>query len=200
MLGDLVGQGPRRAGDDDFGLDHRRNQAVIHARGRRLDPLQLSLADDAVPIDRHLGVAAEDVGGEDFRGNLLLRGVDDLGLRHDCGNLLQVTGLGDVAENDAHGRRESWWGKLPIVGFPSPPARSGRTDPSLTRPRSAMPSNCLGSGGNLGHARDLLQWRHRSPRTVSSRSTVMPFRTPVPCPPLFHRWGFAHLSRYTARG
>ena len=90
----------RGAGDDDLGLDHRRHQAVIHAGGRGLDPLQPSLADDAVPIDRHFGVTAEDVGREDFRGDLLLGGIDDLGLRHDGGDLLQVTGLGDVAEND----------------------------------------------------------------------------------------------------
>ena len=33
-----------------------------------MDPLQPSLADDAVPIDRHLGMTAEDVGRKHFRG------------------------------------------------------------------------------------------------------------------------------------
>ena len=70
--------------------------------------MQASLADDAVPIDRHFGVAAEDVGGEDLLGDLILRGIDDLGLRHDGGDLLQMTGLGDVTENDAHGGRWRW--------------------------------------------------------------------------------------------
>ena len=82
--------------------------------GRRLDRLQPSLADDPLPIDGHLGMPAENVGGEDFCGNLLLRGIDDLGSRHDGGNLLQVAGLGDVAENDL---------RCPYCRFPTPSAR-----------------------------------------------------------------------------
>ena len=54
---------------------------MVHAGGGGLDPLQPALADDAVPIDGHLGMAAEDVGGEEFLGDPLLAGVDDLGLR-----------------------------------------------------------------------------------------------------------------------
>ena len=65
---------------------------MVHAGGRRLDPLQPSLADHAVPIDRHLGVAAENVGREDFLGDLLLAGIDDLGPGRGGGNLPEVTG------------------------------------------------------------------------------------------------------------
>ena len=64
VLGHLVGQHARGAGDRDVRRDHRGHQAVVHAGGRRLDPPQPALADHAVPIDRHLGVAAEDVGRE----------------------------------------------------------------------------------------------------------------------------------------
>ncbi len=71
---------------------------MIHSRGRGLNPLQPSLANDAVPIDGHLGVTAENVGREDFRGNLFLRGIDDLGLRHNGGDLAGA--VMDVTEQE----------------------------------------------------------------------------------------------------
>ena len=65
---------------------------MVHAGGGGLDPLEAALADDAVPIDGHLGMAAEDVGGEEFGGHPLLAGVDDLGLRGGGGDLPEVLG------------------------------------------------------------------------------------------------------------
>ena len=93
VLGHLIGQHARGAGDHDVRGDHRGDQAVVHAGGRRLDPPQPALPHHAVPIDRHLGVAAEDVGPKQFLGDPLLAGVDDLGLRHGGGDLLDVLRL-----------------------------------------------------------------------------------------------------------
>ena len=108
VLGHLIGQHARGAGDGDVRLDHRRHQAMVHAGGRRLDPPQAALPDHAVPIDRHLGVAAEDVGPEQLFGDPLLAGVDDLGLRHGGGDLLDVFGFDGVAEDDSrrHGGQD----------------------------------------------------------------------------------------------
>ena len=81
----------------------RGDQAMVHAGGGGLDPLQPALADDAVPIDGHLGMAAEDVGREEFLGDALLAGVDDFGLRHGGGDLARCLGSTGIAEDDAHG-------------------------------------------------------------------------------------------------
>ena len=78
---------------------------MVHAGGRRLDPPQAPLPDHAVPIDRHLGVAAEDVGPKQLLGDPLLAGVDDLGLRHGGGDLRDVLRL----RRDSRGRFAWAW-------------------------------------------------------------------------------------------
>ncbi len=69
-----------------------------------------ALPHDAVPIDRHLGMAAENVGRKQFLGDSLLAGVDDLGLRHGRGDLLDVFRFHRVAKDDAnrHGVWSGW--------------------------------------------------------------------------------------------
>ena len=92
-------------------------QAMVHAGGRGLDPLEPSLCDDAVPVDGHLGMAAEHVGGEEFLGDPLLAGVDDLGLGGRGGDLPDVFRLDRIAENDAHHKSLSEpWGSSPRLG------------------------------------------------------------------------------------
>ena len=79
---------------------------MVHAGGGRLDPPQAALPHHAVPIDRHLGVAAEDVGPKQLFGDSLLAGVDDFGLGHGRGDLCDVFRFDGVAEDDSggHGR------------------------------------------------------------------------------------------------
>ena len=57
------------------------HQAMVEPGGRRLNPLQPAAAHDRVPVDRHLGMAAEDVGPQNLLGDPLLPGVDQFGLR-----------------------------------------------------------------------------------------------------------------------
>ena len=102
VLGHLVGQHARGAGHGNLRLDDRGQQAMVHAGGRGLDPLESSLSDDGVPVDGHLGMAAENVGLEDFLGDALLAGVDDLGLGRRGGDLPDVFRLDGIAKDDAH--------------------------------------------------------------------------------------------------
>ena len=81
---------------------------MVHSGRRRLNPLQPALAHDAVPIDRRLGVSAEDVGGKKLFGDALLAGVDDFGLRHSGGDLLDVSWLDGVTEDDSHKYNGGW--------------------------------------------------------------------------------------------
>ena len=90
---------------------------MVHAGGRGLDPLQPALPDHAVPIDRHLGMAAEDVGPEDFLGDPLLAGIDDFGLGDGGGDLPRCSGFDRIAKDDAHGGLEcACWQEVCIVG------------------------------------------------------------------------------------
>ncbi len=75
---------------------------MVHSGRRRLNPLQPAVAHDAVPIDRHFGVSAEDVGRKKLLGNSLLAGVDDLGLGHGGGDLFDVFWFDRVAKDDSH--------------------------------------------------------------------------------------------------
>ncbi len=76
---------------------------MVHSGGGRLDPPQPAAADHAVPIDRDLGVPAEDVGVEKLLGDPLLAGIDHLGPRHGGGDLGDVFRFDGVAKDDAHG-------------------------------------------------------------------------------------------------
>ncbi len=102
MLGHLIGQDAGRAGDQDIAVADRRDQAVVHPGGRRLDPPQTPLPHHAVPIDRHLGMAAEDIGGKQLGGDPLVAGIDDLGPRRRGGNLRKMFGFKGIAKYNAH--------------------------------------------------------------------------------------------------
>ena len=109
LLGDLIAQHARGAGDDDLRGDDRGDQAMVEPGRRRLNPLQPAAADDRVPIDRHLGMAAKDIGLGQFPRDVLLPGVDDFGPRRGRLNLCDVFRLDRIAKNDAHGRIAGAW-------------------------------------------------------------------------------------------
>jgi hypothetical protein len=73
-----------------------------------LEPPQAALPNHAVPIDRRLRMAAEDVGRKDLPTDPFLAGVNDLGIRYDGGNLGDVFRFDGIAENNAlgHGTRD----------------------------------------------------------------------------------------------
>ncbi len=102
LFGHLVGQHAGGAGDDDVRLDDRRRQAVIQPGRRRLHPPQPAPGDHRVPIDRHLGMAAKDVGRQQLAGDALLAGIDDLGPRRRRGDLAEMLGFDRITQNDAH--------------------------------------------------------------------------------------------------
>jgi hypothetical protein len=72
---------------------------MVHPGRRRLNPLEPSLPNDAVPIDRDLGVAAVKIGVKELLGHALLAGVDNLIFRRRSTDLFDVTGLNRVTEN-----------------------------------------------------------------------------------------------------
>ena len=70
------------------------------------------MADHAVPIDGHFGVTAKDIGRKKLLGDVLLPGVDYLGLRHGGGNLCDVFRFDWIAKNDAHGKFYPQWSQM----------------------------------------------------------------------------------------
>ena len=87
-----------------FDCDDRGDQAMVHAGGRGLDPLQAALADHAVPVH-----AAPWHGRRKCRpakssaGDPLLAGVDDFGLGRGGGDLPEMLGLDRITEDNAGG-------------------------------------------------------------------------------------------------
>ncbi len=75
---------------------------MVHPRGRRLDPPQPPPPHHSVPIDGNLGMPAEDVGLEEFFGDPLLAGIDDLRFRNGGRNLLDMSRVDRITEDDAH--------------------------------------------------------------------------------------------------
>ncbi len=82
---------------------------MVEPRGRRLNPLQTSAGDDAIPINRHLGMTAEEIGVEQFAGDMFLAGVDNRGVWGDRLDLSNVPRLDGVAKDDTHGVAVSRW-------------------------------------------------------------------------------------------
>ena len=128
LLGDLLGKQARGARDHDRRGDRLRRQAMVEPRGRRLNPLQPAAPHDLRPRHRHFGVAAEDVGVEQFRGDPLLPSIDHFVAGRGGANLLQVTRLDGVAKDDSHGPGAT--GSQKLAGFAVPMV------PSSSRPRS----------------------------------------------------------------
>ncbi len=98
----LVGQNAGSAGHQDVGDLHRRNKAMVHAGRRRLNPLQPASLHNGIPINRHLGMAAEDIGLEQLLGHSLLPGIDHLAARRCRANLLKMPRFNWITEDDAH--------------------------------------------------------------------------------------------------
>ena len=90
VVGHLVGQHARGAGDDDVRLDDRRHEAMVEPGGGRLNPPQPASAHDFVPRHGHLRVAAKHVGRRQLLGHAFLAGVDHLNVRRDGRNLGDV--------------------------------------------------------------------------------------------------------------
>ena len=101
VVGDLVGEHARRAGDGDIRLDDRRHEAMVEAGGGRLNPAEPAQPHDIVPGDGHLGVAAENVGRRQFLGDAFLAGVDHVGVRGGGGDLIDVPRFDRVTKDDA---------------------------------------------------------------------------------------------------
>ena len=78
---------------------------MIGPGGRGLNPFQPIEPDDFLPRGRHLRMPAKQIGGENLLGNSLLPGIDDFRVRRGGVNLIQMTLLQGVAEDDAHGMR-----------------------------------------------------------------------------------------------
>ena len=76
---------------------------MIQAGGRRLNPLQPSLLDDAVPIDGHFRMATKQVAVEQFFGDVFLPGVADFRIRRSGLNFSNVPRFDGIAEDDTHG-------------------------------------------------------------------------------------------------
>src|SRR3954471_6253997 len=74
---------------------------MVEAGGGGLDPLEPAIVADFVPIDGDFGVAAEDVGGGEFGGDVFLAGIDDLVAGGGGPDLGKVTRLDGVAEDEA---------------------------------------------------------------------------------------------------
>ena len=109
MFGDLIGKDAGGAGDNDLRIDHAGDQQMVEAGGGRLNPLETSLADDAVPIDGDFWMAAEQVAIEEFLSDVLLAGVEDLGLRGGGLNLGDVLRLDRIAKGNAHFEGRNEW-------------------------------------------------------------------------------------------
>ncbi len=88
---------------DNLGIDDRRHQAMVQTGSRRLNPPQPPAANHGVPVDGHLGVSAKNVGPQDFLGNMLLSGIDDVSRAGHGGNLIVMPLFDRVAEDDSHG-------------------------------------------------------------------------------------------------
>ena len=101
MVGDLVGEDTRGARDGDRGFDDRGDENVVQPGGGRLDPMEPLAAADFVPGDGNFGVAAKNVGIQQFSSDMLLAGVDDVVVRGGRGDLGDVPGFDRVAENDS---------------------------------------------------------------------------------------------------
>lgn len=101
MVGDLVGEDARGAGDGDRGFDDRGDQHMVEPGGGRLDPVEPLAAADFVPRDWNFGMAAKNVGVEQFFSDVLLAGIDDIVVGGRGGDLGDVPGLDRVAENDS---------------------------------------------------------------------------------------------------
>ena len=72
-----------------------------------MNPFQPAAADDFGPGHGNLGVAAKDVGFEQFRGDSLLAGVDDFLAGGGGADLVEVARFEGVAEDDTHKGTES---------------------------------------------------------------------------------------------
>ena len=83
---------------------------MVESGGGRLNPLQPSGGDDAVPVDGNLGMPAEKIGVMNLLGDVLLAGVDDFRVGSDRGDLPQMTVFHRVAKNNPHGQagKRTW--------------------------------------------------------------------------------------------
>jgi hypothetical protein len=63
---------------------------MIKAGRRGLNPAEPAAADDFLPRDGYLWVAAEDVGMWQLGGDVFLAGVDKFGVRRGVGDLRDV--------------------------------------------------------------------------------------------------------------
>lgn len=100
VIGHLVGEDSGCARHGYVGFNDRRHQTVVHASRGGLNPLEPTAADDVVPRDGHLGVAAVNVGCGEQIGDAFLAGVDDVVVGCGRGDLVDVARLGRVAKND----------------------------------------------------------------------------------------------------
>jgi len=74
---------------------------MVKARRRGLNPAEPAGGDGLIPGNRHLGMAAENIGGRQFFGDAILAGIYDGGSRARCLNLPNMTRFDGIAENDA---------------------------------------------------------------------------------------------------
>ena len=74
---------------------------MVKARRRGLNPAEPAGGDGLIPGNRHLGMAAENIGGRQFFGDAILAGIYNGGSRARCLNLPNMTRFDGIAENDA---------------------------------------------------------------------------------------------------
>ena len=105
VVGHLVGEHARGAGDGDVGLDDGRHEAMVEPGRRGLNPAQAALPHDLVPRHGHFGVTAKNVGRRAVLGDAFLAGVDDFGVRRGGRDLGDVLRFDRVTEDDPGLRR-----------------------------------------------------------------------------------------------
>lgn len=75
---------------------------MIESGCRRLNPLETPRRDHRRPVNRNLGVAAEDIGSVNLAGYALLSRSDNLVAGRRVGNLPNVLCFDRIAENNPH--------------------------------------------------------------------------------------------------